>query len=124
MTGNEIFRQALSLLNYKDANGGVDAVNDAELHRRALPLINQIYADLWHIVTDTRFEPLSSLTQQVPMEPYVLSNVMPYGVAMLIAQTDGDADNQAMYASLYNQQRSSARSGSDRVRDRLPRVFF
>ncbi len=124
MTGNEIFRQALSLLSYPNANGSVDAVNDAELHKRALPLVNQIYADLWSIVTDARFEPLASLTQQVPMAPYVLTNVMPYGVAMLIAQTDGDADNQAMYASLYNQKRSSARSGSDRVEDRLPRVFF
>ena len=124
MTGNEIFRQALALLNYTDPDGGINAVNNADLHKRALPLINQIYADLWHIATDALFTPLSSLTQEISLESYVVNNIMPYGVAMLIAQTCGDADNQAMYSSLYNQRRPAAQNISHRIEDRMPYVTF
>lgn len=116
MNAEEIYRQALQLLNYPS--------DDVELRKKALPLVNQIYADLWYINTSDLFVPLSSLTQTVQLDHQVLSNVMPYGVAMLIAQTEGDADNHALYSSLYNQRRPSARSRSDRFEDRMPKVFF
>lgn len=122
MTGKEIYRQALALLNYSDADGNATA--DADLHKRALALVNQIYADLWHISNSGQFHPLTALSNQIDLETQVLTNVMPYGVAMLIAQTDGDADNQALYANLYNQRRPSARSRNDRIEDRQPRVFL
>lgn len=124
MLANEVFKQALVLLNYTDPHGNIDAVNNAELYKRALPLLNQIYADLWHIRTGEGFQPLTSLSQVVPLESYVVNNIMPYGVAMLIAQTNGDADNQAIYAALYNQRRSAAQSVSDRITDRLPRAYL
>ena len=116
MTADEIFRQALQLLNYPS--------DEPDLRKKALPLINQIYADLWYINSSELFVPLTSLMQKVQLESNVLSNVMPYGVSMLIAQTEGDADNHALYASLYNQRRPSARSSSDRFEDRMPKVFF
>lgn len=122
MTGYEIYRQALALLNYADADGNATA--DADLHRRALALVNQIYADLWHISTDKRFEPLTALTQRVLLDSHVLTNVMPYGVAMLIAQTDGDADNQAIYAALYDRRRPSVCCAISRIEDRSPRILF
>ena len=124
MTGKDVFRQALMLLNYTDANGAVDAANNADLYRRALPLVNQIYADLWGIRTQTSFTPLTNISQEIALESYVLHNVMPYGVAMLIAQTDGDANNQALYASLYNQRRSSAHNTGDRIVDASPMPYL
>jgi len=121
---NEVFKQALVLLNYTDPQGNVDAVNNTELYKRALPLINQIFADLWHVRTSANFEPLVSLSQEIPLASYVVTNIMPYGVAMLIAQTNGDADNQALYAAMYNQRRSSAQSVSEQIVDKMPRVCF
>lgn len=122
MTGQEVFQQALSLLNYTDADG--NWANDADLQKRSLALINQIYADLWYVQNDKPFLPLISPAQPLHLDPHVLVNVMPYGVAMLIAQTDGDADNQALYAALYNQRRASARSHGDRMIDRQPYPFL
>ena len=122
MTGNEVYKQALTLLNYTTSDG--TTTNDADLHKRALPLINQIYADLWSIDNTNPFIPLSSLTQAIPLEDFVLYNVFPYGVAMLIAQTEGDGDNNALYSSLYNQRRSSARTQTARFVDKLPKVYF
>lgn len=122
MTGYELYRQALSLLNYSAPDGGVTA--DADLHKRALPVINQIYADLWGIRSTEQFFPLASLTQQINLDSYTLTNVMPYGVAMLIAQTDGDGENQAVYATLYNQRRSSVRTQTERIIDRQPHPYL
>ncbi len=122
MTGNEMYKQALSLLNYTDADG--NWMGDADLQKRSLALINQIYADLWYVQSTRPFLPLISMAQQLLLEAHVLNNIMPYGVAMLIAQTDGDADNQALYAALYNQRRASARSQSDRIINRQPYPYL
>lgn len=119
-----MFRQALMLLNYTNGLGAVGTSNNADLHRRLLPIVNQIYADLWGIQRRDDFKPLTAPADQIDLDAYTTANIMPYGVAMLIAQTDGDADNQTIYATLYNQRRSAAASSSDRIADRLPRVYL
>ena len=124
MTGNDVFRQALVLLNYTNNHGAVDALNNAEIHKRSLPIVNQIYADLWGIQTKDAFLPLKSLAEEILLSKYTSMNIMPYGVAMLIAQTDGDSDNQTLYATIYNQRRSAAACVSDRIIDRMPRTYF
>ena len=40
---------------------------------------------------------------------------MPYGVAMLMAQTVGDGDNQSLYAALYNRKRAGMTKSDRRV---------
>lgn len=124
VTGHDVFRQALMLLNYTNNHGAVEPLNNAELHRRSLPIVNQIYADLWGIQSKGTFVPLASLADQIPLESYTLMNIMPYGVAMLVAQTDGDVDNQTLYATIYNQRRSAALGTSGRIEDRLPRTYL
>lgn len=124
MTGNDVFRQAMVLLNYTDNHGQFNSLNNAELYKRSLPIVNQIYADLWAIQSTAAFVPLASLNDEIPLNTHTLMNVMPYGVAMLLAQTDGDADNQTMYASLYNQRRPSAAVNSGLIQDCLPRVYM
>ncbi len=125
MTGNDILRQAYVLLNYTDANGNVNAGNNANLSKRALPIINQIYADLWQPRTaGAMFKALTTMQQALDIDDYTAINIMPYGVAMLLAQSDGDADNQTIYASLYNQRRAGAVTRSDRVVDAMPRTYL
>ncbi len=125
MTGTDILRQAYTLLNYTDANGNVNAGNNANLSKRALPIINQIYADLWQPRTDgATFEALTTTHQMLDIDDYTAINIMPYGVAMMLAQSDGDADNQSLYASLYNQRRAGAVTSSNRIVDKMPRTYL
>ena len=125
MTGTEVLRQAMSLLNYTDTNGNLNAANNANLNKRALPLINQIYADLWEPRNkDSFFTALKSLGEVLDLKDYVCYNILPYGVAMLLAQSDGDADNQTMYAAMYNQRRPAAFSREAHIRDVLPRTYL
>ncbi len=125
MTGNDILKQAMTLLNYTDNNGNVNAGNNANLNKRALPIINQIYADLWEPVENcAEFAVLTNMNEPIDLNRYALLNVMPYGVAMLLAQSDGDAENQTMYASLYNQRRAGAFRQSGHVLDTMPRTFM
>lgn len=46
--------------------------------------------------------------------------VMPYGAwPMLLAQSEGDGDNQQLMAAIYNQKRSSIRRPGSRMADAL-----
>lgn len=106
-TGEEIKNRALQLLNYTDQNGRIDGAMYTDIAARALAVINQIYGDLWYTVHRVGFCPLPTLTDELNLPERVRNDVMPYGVAMLLAQTIGDGDNQAMMADLYNQKRAS-----------------
>lgn len=121
-TGDQILRQALILLNYVDAYGAVDTAKGAELWRRGLTAVNQIYAELWYQEQgETAFVPLASPDQAVRLSDRVRQTVMPYGVAMLLAQSEGDGDEQRLFASLYNAKRTAVAGPPDRRLDVLPR---
>lgn len=122
MTGNDCLRQAMSLLNYIDTRveGGVPG--GAGVYRHALAYVNQIAADLWYIGNDTPFVPLTGLGDTLPLPDAAAQTVLPYGVAMLLAQAAGDADNQTLYAGMYDQRRSAVRRVDGRILDRLPGV--
>ena len=120
MTGTDCFKQALSLLGYTDTYGDGGVPGGAALYRQALPVLNQIVADLWYVGSDEPFSPLTAPGDTVPLPPRVAQTVLPWGVAMLLAQITGDADNQTVFAAQYDQRRSSAAVTGGRVRDRLP----
>ena len=121
MTGAQVLKTALQLLNYTDQNGQVNSANSQEYFGRGLAVINQIYADLWNMRdTNGVFVPLSDINQNIALDEDVCRNAMVYGVAMLMAQSIGDGDNQAMYASLYNKRRTYNARSSRRI-DALPR---
>ncbi len=121
MTGKQVLTTALQLLNYTNQNGQVDSANSQEYFGRALAVINQIYADLWNMQdTNGAFSPLHDINEHIALAEDVCRNAMVYGVAMLMAQSVGDGDNQAMYASLYNKRRTYNATSSRRI-DALPR---
>ena len=115
MTVKECLAQAYRLLGY------TDTVGDA-LQKQAVGLVDQITAELWYAVTEATYVPLTSPAQVVPLPDRTARTVLPYGVAMLIAQVQGDADNQAVFAALYDGRRSLACTQSGRVTDGLPEV--
>lgn len=122
-TGEEIKARAMQLLNYTDQDGHIDSTMFADVTARSLALVNQIYADCWYALEGDRpFAELASLTEPVALPARVVENVMPYGVAMLIAQSLGDGDNQSMMADLYNQKRATL-THLRRRRDVMPRAL-
>lgn len=121
-TGMSVLRRVMELLGYVDAYGNVDLLQDAELLRRTLAAINQIAAELWFQEQgDAAFTPLTTLQQTVPLSERACHTALSYGVAMLLAQSEGDGDKQALYASLYNARRSSIGMTSTVRTDVLPR---
>jgi hypothetical protein len=121
MTGAQALETALKLLNYTDNNGHIDNANSQEYLGRGLVILNQIYADLWQM-SETRgaFKPLTDMNETVVLSEDVCRNAMVYGVAMLMAQSLSDGDNQALYASLYNKRRTYNAGVARRI-DMLPR---
>lgn len=105
-TGEQVKNRALQLLDYTDQNGRLDSAMYIDVHARALAVVNQIYGDLWYAVHDGGFCELPTLSEELQLPERVINEVMPYGVAMLFAQTIGDADNQSMMSDLYNQKRA------------------
>ncbi len=120
-TGLDVVTRALYLLQYTDANGVLDHRRNAELLRRALPVANQIAGELWYMENSGVFPELSSLEQEVPLSQRTLDEAMPYGVAMLLAQSEGDGDSQQLFSALYNRKRAGVRRLTEARLDMLPR---
>ncbi|MBQ9414542.1 MAG: hypothetical protein IJU16_05385 [Clostridia bacterium] len=114
-TGEEIRDRALALLNYTDNKGQLRSDLYADLYTRSLGLVNQIYGDIWYSFYQDAFEELGSLSDTIRLPGRVIDDVMPYGVAMLMAQTVGDGDNQSLYATLYNRKRAGMTKSDRRV---------
>ncbi len=107
-TGKEVLECAMRLLGYTNHLGDLDNVRDAELFKLGAAAVTQIYNDLRRL--DRAGNPqtaLEHMTDPIGLSPVTIDDIMPYGVAMLIAQNEGDGDSQALFAGLYNQKRSS-----------------
>lgn len=121
MTANEVFRQAMRLLGYTDTLGDLDSGQNTEQYKRGLTVINQLVCDLSLAESGTMAPPLSSLRQELPLSERTVRDVLPYGVAMLLAAAESDGDNQQLFAALYDQKRVSVRQTYERRTDTLPR---
>ena len=121
MTGLDAFKQALRLLNYTDGNGELDAAASGELYKRGLALTDQIHADLVRVETGKTAPPLASLLCPLKLSNTAAREVMPYGIAMLLAAGRADADNQELFAALYAQKRTLLKRPYERRIDVLPR---
>lgn len=122
-TGMDVFLRAMSLLGYTGIDGVVDAAQSAELVRRGLNIVNQVLADLWPLEKTIQFTPMDSIHEDVPLSVEAVEGILPYGVAMFLAQAEGDGTNQQYYASLYQQKRNAVRRYPRRRQDVLPTVW-
>ncbi len=121
MTGQEVFKQAISLLGYTDTLGEPDSVQHTELYKRGLAIVNQLLCDLSKAESGVMAAPLTTLRQPLPISDASARDILPYGVAMLLAASQGDGDHQALFAALYDQKRAGIRRGYERRADALPR---
>ena len=120
MTGQEIMKTATDLLGYSNANGNLQL--SARISGKALVTVNLIYSDLWRVCNDGEFTPLDNIHDDIYLPERAVNDVMPYGVAMMIAQSESDGDQQQLYSKLYNQKRSSL-TRKETIKDVLPRCY-
>lgn len=121
-TGRDILYRALQLLGYTDGYGDIDGTQDAELMKRGTTAVMQILSDLQRIeapqwVGDETLD----MDAPLPLSVHTINDVMPYGVAMLMAQSEGDGDSQGLYSLLYNRKRAGVQHPPSFRRDVFPR---
>lgn len=118
MTVKEIYLKALVLLGYVNANGEISG--QQELQKRCVAAVNQVYAELFFAIGRKDFKPVNSSADNIDLPERILHDIMPYGVAMFIAQSENDGDSQQLYVGIYNKKRASVRMLNS-VQDVLPR---
>lgn len=113
MTAGQVFTKAMQLLGYvtDGHSGGIKS--------RAIALINAAYVDVCR-ASRINFEPVRTLAEKFALDNTIITDVLVYGVAMFIAQSEGDSAMQAVYCDLYNRKRGSLAT-SDAIIDVLPR---
>ena len=121
-TAREILERAMQLCGYVNSEGVPDRLRDADIYKRGLPLVNQIYVDMFFAERpDDAFTPLLSMEEEVGLSARCVNDIMPYGVAMLLAQAEGDASTQSVFSYIYNQKRSGGVKATRTITDTLPR---
>ena len=104
MKAIQVFNIAMSLIGYNDINGEISG--ESELKKNAIPKMQMIYQELYRAEGHTDELPvLLSLNDEIQLSNDTVRDIMPYGVAMLISQSEGDADNQSLMSVLYNQKK-------------------
>lgn len=117
MTAAEIIRKIIALLGYTDGNGNIAA--NTQTRQRALTAVNAVYADLFYSLGGSGFSPLLSPEDKIELPERILNDVMPYGAAAFLAQSENDGDQQQYYIMLYNQKRA-ALTRKESVTDSIP----
>lgn len=122
-TGREVVTRALQLLGYVDEYGDADALLNAALRRRAAAAVAQITAELAYArdAAATQPEEAGGWDDPLPLPPQAIDDVMPYGVAMLLALSQGDAVQQELFATLYATRRAALDCPRRQRVDCLPR---
>ncbi len=121
-TAREVLDRAMQLCGYVNSEGMPDRLRDADIYKRGLALVNQIYTDMFFAETpDGDFSPLDRMEEMIPLSARCVNDIMPYGVAMLLAQAEGDATAQSAFSYAYNQKRAGGVKGARYIKDRLPK---
>lgn len=118
MTAKEIYLKAMTMLGYISASGEISG--EEEFKKKGICAVNQIYSDLFFALHKTGFCEIRHSDDEIFLPEKALYDIMPYGVAMLIAQNENDGDNQNLYCDIYSKKRASLCTGSY-VIDMLPR---
>lgn len=117
MTAAELTAKAALMLGYADASGRIAA--DTQMQQRALGAINAAYSDLYYALGKTDFKPLEAPEDVIDLPERVLNDVILYGVAAFLAQSENDGDQQQYYIMLYNSKRA-ALTRTETVSDVMP----
>lgn len=117
MTANSLFNDALKMLGYTDNDGNAELTS--RLRNRAVTTVNLVYVDLWRIYNSGEFKPIKLLSDEIKLPEKALGDVFLYGLAMHIARSENDGDQQQFFTMLYNSRRSTL-TQYDKVKNVIP----
>ena len=120
MTGQQAVREAMKLLGYTDVAGEIDSTQYAELQKRVGVMVTQLVAEL-SLDESGRMTVPDAWYDELPLSEQTARCVLPYGIAMWLAASQGDGDRQQLFAALYDRRRVSVCRREERVVDTLPR---
>ena len=98
MTAQKIIEKASLMLGFSGAN-------EQRIQENALTVVNAIYAELFFLENDKGFKEINDFSDEINLSERILNDVMPYGVASLLAFALGDIENQNHYGQIYNLKR-------------------
>ena len=104
MKASEILNNTLKMLGYSDADGNPELTS--RIRNQAVVAVNLVYADLWKMFNKETFTPIKSLDEKIELPPQATNECFLYGLAMHIARSENDGDQQQLYAMLYNSKRA------------------
>lgn len=120
MTGRDVMMQAMALLGYVDPFGDISGLQNGELFKRTVPILNQVLADVRHITKQT-FALITGADDVLPVDEDTVMRAVVPGVCMYLAQAEGDGTNQALFAATYEQARGSLKTPAETIVDTLPK---
>ncbi len=104
MIAQMILNEALVRLGYIENDGSPKA---EEYSVVGLSAINQICSELHYAENENDFTPIASLADEVSINTRYVREILPNGVAMLVAQSEGDSEQQRFFAERYNSKLSA-----------------
>lgn len=119
MIANEILNDTLKMLGYSDSDGNAELTK--RLRNHAVVTVNLVYADLWKTVSKEPFKPIKTLADEILLPSKLTDECFLYGLAMHIARSENDGDQQQFFASLYNSKRAGLTS-YEKIKNVIPRV--
>lgn len=108
MSGYDIYLKALSLLGYKDKSD----TDSKSLLRRAFVAVCEICSDL-------SVDPPVAVNEKIQASKKAIEAI-PYGVAMLISLSEGDAVSNRFFTEVYNAKRAMVKAAVSSVADVIP----
>lgn len=104
MKAKELLGNTLKLLGYSDNDGNVELTS--RIRNKAIVAVNLVYGDLWRAHGNGDFEPIKSLEDVIKLSSDVMNDIFLYGLAMHIARSENDGDQQQYFTQLYNARRA------------------
>lgn len=107
------------MLGYTDSAGNIEL--SGRIRNNAIITVNLVYSDLWKTVNNETFKPIKSLDEEILLPQKATDECFLYGLAMHIARSENDGDQQQFYAALYNAKRAGL-TGYEKVKNVIPKV--
>ena len=115
----ELINNSLKMLGYSDSAGNIEL--SGRIRNNAIITVNLVYSDLWKTVNNETFKPIKSLDEEILLPQKATDECFLYGLAMHIARSENDGDQQQFYAALYNAKRAGL-TGYEKVKNVIPKV--
>ncbi len=119
MKAKELLNSALKMLGYTNVDGNAELTG--RIRNSAIVTVNLVYSNLWKTASKEQFKPIKSLDDEILLPQKTTDECFLYGLAMHIARSENDGDQQQFFASLYNSKRAEL-TNYEKVKNVIPRV--